>query len=135
MKYCHPHWDELRQAILDAGLGHLIAANGREALARTVAELKGKATVADFDPLMVAHNMVMERATQYFGLALFTPNEDGSEKCPVCLLLTVPDTQGRDRAALEQHYSGDLADFMYEECKKMGIEQPYPLDPHGLDEP
>jgi hypothetical protein len=124
MKYCQPHWDQLRRAIESRGMAHLIAKSGEQAAMRIEEELIGQATKHTFDPLMAAHNMVLERATRYFGLSLFVPNEDGSEKCPVCLLLTLPDEKDRDRAALELHYADDLASFMREICDRDGLTRP-----------
>ncbi len=121
MKYCQPHWDRLRSAIEQRGMGHLTARSGEEAMMRFEEEVIGQATKHTFDPLMACHNRVVERATQRFGLALFAPNEDGSEKCPVCLLLTLPDDKGRDRAGLEVHYSDELADSVLEYCRSEGL--------------
>lgn len=132
MKFCQPHWDELREAILDHGLGHLIAANGREAASRTKAELEGKATVADFDPLIAAHNMIWKRALQTLGLGIMV-----GDLCPVCELLKVtpPPPAGHRYATNDEYFIQGPADAVLETCKEMGIERPYPLDPHGLDEP
>jgi hypothetical protein len=79
MKFCQPHWDKLRTAIGSRGLGHLIAANGRDALARTVAELKGTAERDDYDPLMAAHWMIVSVVQERIGLALYF-----GDVCPVC---------------------------------------------------
>jgi hypothetical protein len=54
MKMCQPHWERLKAAVESRGLGHLIAANGRDAAARAAAELKGTDEVDDYDPLMAA---------------------------------------------------------------------------------
>lgn len=80
MKFCQRHWDTLRVAVESRGLGHLIAANGRDAHARAVAELQGHAERDDFDPLMNAHWMIVSVVQQRIGLALFF----GEDICPVC---------------------------------------------------
>lgn len=80
MKFCQPHWDKLRAAVESRGLGHLIAANGRDAHARAVAELQGRSERDDFDPLMAAHWMIVHAVQQRIGLALFF----GEDVCPVC---------------------------------------------------
>lgn len=65
MKVCPRHWDALKAAIEQRKMGHLISANGRDVVARVSAELRGVAEISDFDPLMHAHNMIMERALQF----------------------------------------------------------------------
>jgi hypothetical protein len=82
MKFCQPHWDALRAAIEARGLGGLVAANGRDAHARMVAELKGTDEPADFDPLMSAHWMIVNRALEMGGLYLMT-----GDYCPICEVL------------------------------------------------
>lgn len=79
MKFCQPHWDALKLAVESRGLGHLIAANGRDAMARAVAELKGTDEPDDFDPLMAAHWMISGKALEMGGLYLMTGGY-----CPIC---------------------------------------------------
>lgn len=38
----------------------------------------------DFDPLMFIHNQIVGKAIEAFGIAVMMPNEDGSERCPLC---------------------------------------------------
>lgn len=52
MKFCENHWADLRKAIEDKGMGHLVAKDGQTALASTVAQLEGTDDNSDFDPLM-----------------------------------------------------------------------------------
>lgn len=108
MNYCQAHWDQLRTAIDAQGLGHLVTPSGSQVLTDTLAEFRG-GDKAPFDPLIHACSLVLGRAMRVFGRALFTPDEQGALRCPVCMLLTMPDPQGRDRAGLEQHYAHDLA--------------------------
>lgn len=79
MRFCPQHWDALRSAIDSRGLGPLVAANSRDAVARLKAELDGKDEPDDFDPLMSAHWMIVARATEMGGLYLMT-----GDYCPVC---------------------------------------------------
>jgi hypothetical protein len=79
MKFCQPHWDKLGEAIKARGLNHLVAANDREAHARTVADLKGESDLSDYDPLMDAHWMIVGATQRRIGLALFF-----GDVCPVC---------------------------------------------------
>lgn len=122
MKMCRPHWDQLRAAVESRGLGHLIAANGREAHARAVAELKGEADpVADFDPLMVAHNMILSHATEGLGLFLFT-----GDYCPVCELLKVypPIPEGHRYKTNQSYMIDGPADAVLEMAREAGVAIP-----------
>lgn len=121
MKFCQPHWDALREAINARGLGHLVAVNGRDAHARAVAELKGEADVSDFDPLMAAHNMILSRATQDFGLALFT-----GDYCPVCEYLKVypPPAPDSKWASNDEYFIEGPADAVLEIARELGVATP-----------
>lgn len=118
MKFCQPHWDALRAAVESRGLGHLIAANGRDALARTVAELEGRDEPDDFDPLMSAHWMIAGRATDVLGLAIFT-----GDYCPVCELLKVtpPPPEGHRYATNEAYFIDGPADAVLAEAQARGL--------------
>jgi hypothetical protein len=125
MKFCQPHWDALRTAVEARGLGHLIAANGRDAVARTVADFAGRADVSDFDPLMSAHWMIAERATQVLGLALYC-----GDLCPVCELLTVtpPPPPGHRYATNDAYFIDGPADAVLARCQELGIATPTPTE-------
>lgn len=81
MKFCQLHWDELKAAIDERGLSHLIAKDGRGAVNRVVAEIEGTATDASYDPLMAAYWMITGRALEMGGLYLMT-----GDYCPLCEL-------------------------------------------------
>lgn len=55
MQICAEHWDQLRKAIADRGLEHLVGKSGQEAADSMVRQLEGTATEQDFDPLMNAN--------------------------------------------------------------------------------
>ena len=120
MKYCERHWTQLREAVDRHGMGHLVTASGTQLFTDTVAELRG-GDAAPFDPLMACHNRVLERALNYFGLGLLALDDEGNDKCPVCLILTVPDDRGRDIEALERHYSDELAASCADYCVEAGL--------------
>jgi hypothetical protein len=86
MQICQTHWEELKAAIDARGLSQFIAKDGKEAIEHTVRELNGEDTVVDFEPLMGSNWWLSNAAMHYFGLAVMEPNEDGSNKCPVCML-------------------------------------------------
>lgn len=122
MQFCSDHWTALRTAIEVRGLGHLIAANGRDALARTAAELAGRDEPADYDPLLAAHWMIVGRATQVFGLAAF------GEGCPVCVLLhvTPPPPDGHRYPTNDHYFIDGPADAVLAVCRELGIAEASP---------
>lgn len=119
MKFCQPHWDALKAAIESRGLGHLIAANGRDAHARAVAELKGENDLSDYDPLMAAHWQIVGVAQQYVGLALYA----GEAICPVCEVLKVYPAipEGYRYKSNESYFIDGPADSALEFCRANGL--------------
>lgn len=108
MKFCADHWTKLRAAIDARGLSAFVAHDGADAMRRTVEGDDGR---SGFDPLMGAHNAIVANAlsARLGGLAIMTPNEDGSERCPLCHLVAAcgcgadcPFTTWVDRAADDQ---------------------------------
>lgn len=120
MKFCQPHWNSLRAAIETRGMGHLIAANGRDAHARAVAELHGRAESSDYDPLMAAHNMILSHAMDWLGLGLglFT-----GDYCPVCELLKVypPIPEGHRYKTNDEYLIDGPADAQLAICRDMKL--------------
>lgn len=92
MKFCQPHWDALRGEIERRGLSRLVAKGGTAAAERMAREIEGTAGPDDFDPLMAAHNLILNNAMDVCKragaspLVLMMPNEDGSDRCPLCFL-------------------------------------------------
>lgn len=124
MKMCERHWSALRAAIDARGMGHLVAANGRDAFARTVAELQGNAEADDFDPLMGAHNMIWSRALSELGLYVMRPAEEGGEQpCPACdLIANYPEPEPGHKYPTNQSYFIDgPADAALHEATARGL--------------
>jgi hypothetical protein len=86
MKFCMPHWTKLREAIDVRGMTHLVSQSGMAAMESMVKDLTGQATLMDFDPLMSAHNMIVQNTMSIMGIDVLTQNEDGTDKCPICYL-------------------------------------------------
>jgi len=85
MRMCQPHWDQLRKAISDKNLMHLVAKSGEEAIARMITELEDKPDQPSArDPLMEANLSIMSQALDQGGLYLMSPKEDGTDYCPLC---------------------------------------------------
>lgn len=87
MKLCENHWGELKKAIDERGLTNFISPSPEAATKRMAAEIQGTARPETFDPLLYANNAIWNNALNVAGLEVMTPNEDGSERCPVCFLL------------------------------------------------
>lgn len=83
MKFCQPHWDQLREAIKARGMFHLVANSGEEAANRLKKQADGQAVVPD--PLMEAHMMILQRAISFMP-HIIGINEDAEDKhyCPLC---------------------------------------------------
>jgi hypothetical protein len=119
MKFCQPHWDRLKTAIESRGLGHLIAANGRDAIARMVADLEQRSELSDYDPLMSAHWKIVSVAEQYLGLSLYF----GEAICPLCEVLKVypPIPNGHRYASNESYFIDGPADAELDFAKENGL--------------
>ena len=126
MKFCAKHWEALRTAITARGLGHTVAANGRDAFARSVAELEGKADLSDFDALMAAHNLILARAMDVFGLWVLRPAEDGQDPCPACDLIreAPPPPAGSKYTTNEEFFIEGPADATLAFAQENGIDKP-----------
>ncbi len=86
MRFCQPHWEQLRTAIAERGLDHLVAKGGAQAARNLASELRDGPAIQSFDPLMVAHNAILMHAMDAVGLAALAPNDDGTDRCPQCFL-------------------------------------------------
>jgi hypothetical protein len=94
MKFCQSHWDKLRAAIEARGLTEFVSKGGEaaaELVKRQLMEAQeplpagGRAT---FDPLMNAMFAIVNNAMESTpaGLQIMLPNEDGSDRCPLCYI-------------------------------------------------
>jgi hypothetical protein len=83
MQFCMPHWGELKKAVDDAGMGHLVHKTGEELFTQVVEpELEGEKPA--FDPLLSCNMMIMSNALQIGGMYIMFPKPDGTPHCPVC---------------------------------------------------
>jgi hypothetical protein len=84
---CEEHWATLREAIEERGLSEFISDDGAKAARRTAEQIeKGAVTIKTFDPLLGAWGAIMGNAVSVGGIAVMYPNEDGSDRCPLCYL-------------------------------------------------
>lgn len=91
MKFCGDHWTALREKTIAAGLGALIAETGEDAARKVAREIEEGVTLDTFDPLMRAHMAILSNALDVAGLDLLQPNEDGTDRCPICYLNRIHD--------------------------------------------
>ena len=97
MKMCERHWGMLRAAIDRRGLTGLVAKSGEQACSNVAADLQGtKNPRATFDPLMDAHFAIVNQVMGRVGLAVMAPNDDGSERCPLCFIQETHDKECQD---------------------------------------
>lgn len=119
MKFCMDHWNELRGAIRDRGLESLVATSGQQAAAQTVAQLEGDKSAKTFDPLMAAHWAIVNRAMGMVGLAIMAPNDDGTDRCPLCFLVSTCEC-GLGDACHFKLWIPSVADYVRGEAIKLG---------------
>jgi hypothetical protein len=94
VKFCKPHWDALRLAITNRGLGDFVSKDGTEAMDRDLRSLDGKPSAKEhFDPLMGAHWALINRAMDTLGQVGISPlvlmasdPEHPERECPICYL-------------------------------------------------
>lgn len=79
-----PHWNDLREAIKERGLWHLVSKNGEEAIKSVTNQIEGKEH--HYDPLMAGNFAIWSNALDAGGLYLMGKDENGNEYCPLCEL-------------------------------------------------
>lgn len=85
MKFCQTHWDKLRAEVSSAGLDSFVSKDHVQAAVRFVASADGQ-TRDNFDPLLVAHNMILSNALDLVGIELLVLDQDGNDRCPLCFV-------------------------------------------------
>lgn len=84
MNWCKPHWQQLRQAIIDRGLDGFGAQDGAAAAAEIRSQLEGNDE--KFDPLMGSWS----RINSYMAESLSSQGRAGellALRCPLCILV------------------------------------------------
>jgi hypothetical protein len=89
MRFCQEHWTKLKALLDDRGLTRFIADGGKEAVRRLVSGLEAADDAKSFEPLMGAHNAIVANAMDAVWLEVMAPNDDSSDRCPVCFLKTI----------------------------------------------
>lgn len=87
MQMCLKHWEDLKGAIKARGLWDMVSDTGQEVMAKMKA---GMDTPEKFDPLMGAHMLLVKNAIGCFGIGVMTVDENGQDRCPVCVAEAEP---------------------------------------------
>jgi hypothetical protein len=118
MKICQTHWDKLKSAIDDRGIGHLGAKSGEQALDNAVEEIEGRP--ADFDPIMSCNYMIWNHALEMGGLYLMGKKDDDSDFCPICEAVAhKPDDS--EAQWVEDYWIQGPAEAAMKECRERGL--------------
>jgi hypothetical protein len=123
VKFCMPHWEQLREAIGARGLSGLISKGGEQATKRVTAELSGASERETFDPLMAANFAIWSRALDVGGLYLMGTDPEGKEYCPLCELdkqAKNPDGSAPDPPASTQWIEG-CSDAQRDHAVELGL--------------
>lgn len=84
MKFCDFHWQQLRAAIELRGMAHLVSSDDMAVFKRISEEVEGTSSPETWDPLAAATWTLYGNAVECAGCAVLSPNDDGSERCPLC---------------------------------------------------
>lgn len=90
MKFCQDHWDKLKTALTDLGLGAFVA-NSEDELGRKLSAQAdapgGVPAKGTFDPLLNAFMAITSRALEVCGLGLMIELQTpGNSECPLCFM-------------------------------------------------
>ena len=83
---CQDHWDRMRRAIDDRGLGALVPDSGELAREVVARELAGERSIDTFDPLMNAFFMIMSKTLEYFGPWVLAAADEHRSGCLLCFM-------------------------------------------------
>lgn len=110
MNMCKEHWEKLKEAIDTRGLSKFVANNGQEVANYIARDVKGENTVVDFEPLMGSSTCLSGLAMRIGGLAVLSPNDDGTMPCPVCFLQSFDYVAAAAEGALAEAKDRGLVD-------------------------
>lgn len=85
MRMCQLHWDALKAAISERGLGRFVAQSGQVVINRLTTE--AQTPQESFEPLMGASLAILSNALRRVGVEVMRQNDDGTHRCPMCYLI------------------------------------------------
>lgn len=113
MRICTAHWDALKKAIADRGIGHLGSKNSRQLHIAVVSEFEGRGAENEYDPLLACHFMVTGEALKVYGLVMLDPTAGWN--CPICRFMEDA------RLACEREFIDGPADAALKHCRDLGL--------------
>lgn len=108
MKICQTHWDQLRQALDERGLSHLVAKSSEDAHAALVEQLQGDAKPSGYDPLMTANFAIFSAFLEDAGIAGL------SVDCPLCVVAEA-------QPGLDQEWIKGCSDDQLKHARALGL--------------
>lgn len=121
MKFCQPHFGELKKLVISKGMGGLIESDEDAVAERARAEVDGTAMTDTYDPLMAAHWMLIGRAFELGGFYLLEskPGDGDGHYCPMCEV----EEQGtlQDLPGAAQHWMEGCTDAVLIYCRENGL--------------
>lgn len=81
MKFCERHWDMLTESVKTRELNYL----DRDDSVNGTGRVTGL-TLLTFEPLLYAHNRIVDTTVDYVGFDLFLPDSSGNDRCPLCFI-------------------------------------------------
>lgn len=119
MKFCQSHWDKLRDAIKSKNMFHLVSNSGEELATRMKKQSAGQAVVPD--PLMEAHNMILERSISLMP-HIIGINEEAEDKhfCPLCEALKHLPPHPETKLPCDESWISTLTEYLQIEYTKEG---------------
>lgn len=119
MKFCQSHWDQLRNGLKDRGMFHLVAKSGQELFNRFKKEENNQTTVPD--PLMEAHNMIIQRSLQYMPHIIMNNEHDPEGHfCALCEAVKYMPLHPETKLPCDQSWIITLLDYLKTEYTKEG---------------
>ena len=115
MPWCQPHWDALREAVEDRGLGPWMSKGGEDAMLQSVREIEGtQADAQGFDPLLRAWSMINSRILEWSG-ELWS--------CPLCTVQRHSDTCKQPGCSVDppQAYIDGCTDSLLAYARDLGL--------------
>ena len=107
MQMCQAHWDEIRKAVADRGMDHLVSKSGKEVADKMLrATDTHSQTKENYDPLMDIHNNLVCAAMKAVGLSILS-----DEGCPLC---TCNILSGKETLATE--WINSCSDYIMNMC-------------------
>ena len=121
MRFCEQHWRDLKQAIDDRGMVHLVSKDGQTAIETL---LEAPNDVKSFDPLLIATMEIYGTALRYGGAYLAIAKEDGTRYCPLCELVVHKAEEAKKERNIDniaKHWIDGCTDFVLKEARELGL--------------